>query len=340
MELFIDSADIAAVQAAVDLGFIEGITITPTFMHRLGIKDVDGTIVELSRMTNQLHIEALGDTCDGVLAEAERLASLPGLAKPPVFKIPVTNAGLKAANRLVRDGHKTNVHLVYTLNQVYLAAASGASYICPLVGRLQDQGHDSFTLIEQAVDLVVRCNYPAKIMVSSIRHPEHVRLSLLAGAHAVTVPWKVLRILAENALTDRGIGQFSIDTQLTTCTVRQLIRPANPIVNERSSVAEAAIEMTKSKLGAVSVVDGNGRVVGVLTDGDLRRAIDHADLAHERVNRLMTRDPKRVTADTILQDAVAFLHRAQVDNLIVVDDLDRPIGILDVQDLLRDGLLT
>ena len=80
--------------------------------------------------------------------------------------------------------------------------------------------------------------------------------------------------------------------------------------------------------------------MGVLTDGDLRRAIDHADLAHERVNRLMTRDPKRVTADTILQDAVAFLHRAQVDNLIVVDDLDRPVGILDVQDLLRDGLLT
>jgi transaldolase len=90
LELFIDSADLDEVRTAADLGFVEGITTTPTFMIRLGIDDIDGTIAHLSHLTNQLHIEALGDTADEVVAEADRLASLPGLANPPVFKIPVT----------------------------------------------------------------------------------------------------------------------------------------------------------------------------------------------------------------------------------------------------------
>jgi len=339
MELFLDSVDFNEVKAATEFGFLEGITTTPTFMHRHGIKDVDGAIVELSKMVNQLHVEVLGDTCPEILAEARRLSQFPGLARPLVFKIPVTNEGLKAAYRLTQDGHKTNVHLVYTLNQAYLAAASGAAYICPLVGRLDDQGHDSFALIEQAVNMVERYGFPAKVMVSSVRHPDHVRMAILCGAQAITIPWKVLKILADNVLTRHGIADFNMHTKLTTYTVRQVIRAANPIVTEEATVAEAAIQMTQSKLGIVSVVDHEGRLLGVFTDGDLRRAVDRKDLARERVGRLMSRKPKYVTEDTVLQDAVAFLREVQVDNLVVVDDQQHPVGVIDVQDLLRDGLM-
>jgi TalC/MipB family fructose-6-phosphate aldolase len=294
--------------------------------------------VELSEVANQLHVEALGEACSEIIAEAERLSGLPGLARKPVFKIPVTNEGLKAACRLVQGGHKTNIHLVYTLSQAYLAAASGASYICPLVGRLHDQGHDSFAMIEQVVNMVERYRYPAKVMVSSVRHPDHVRMAILCGAHAITIPWKVLRILSDNVLTGRGISDFSVHTRLTTYTVRQFIRPENPVVTEDATVAEAAIEMTKSKLGAVSVVNGEGRLIGILTDGDLRRAIDRKDLAHEKAVRLMSENPKCVAEETLLQDAVELLRQARVDNLVVVDDQAKPVGMIDVQDLLRDGL--
>ena len=339
MELFLDSVDFNEVKAAAEFGFLKGITTTPTFMHQHGIKDVDGAIVDFSKMVDQVHVEALGDACTEILTEARRLSQLPGLARPLVFKIPVTNEGLKAACRLTRDAHKTNVHLVYTLNQAYIAAASGAAYICPLVGRLHDQGHDAFALIEQAVNMVERYRFAAKVMVSSVRHPDHVRMAILCGAQAITMPWKVMRILADNLLTERGIADFNTHTKLTTYTVRQVIRAANPIVTEEATVAEAAIQITQSKLGIVSIVDHEGRLIGVFTDGDLRRAIDHKDLAHERVGHLMSRNPKYVTADTILQDAVAFLREAQVDNLVVVDSQQRPIGIIDVQDLLRDGLM-
>jgi len=307
MELFIDSVDLGEIKAAADFGFMEGITTTPTFMHQQGIKDVDGTIVELSEVANQLHVEALGETCSEIMAEAERLSALPGLTKKPVFKIPVTNEGLKAANRLVKGGYKTNIHLVYTLTQAYLAATSGATYICPLVGRLHDQGHDSFALIEQVVHMVERYRYPAKVMVSSVRHPDHVRMAILCGAHAITLPWRVLRVLSDNVLTGRGVSDFTTHTRLTTYTV-------------------------------VSVVNGEGRLIGILTDGDLRRAIDRKDLAYEKVVRLMSENPKCVPEETLLQDAVEFLRKAQVDNLVVVDVEEKPVGMIDVQDLLRDGL--
>jgi transaldolase len=251
----------------------------------------------------------------------------------------VTNEGLKAAYRLTREGHKTNIHLVYTLNQAYLAAASGTSYICPLVGRLHDQGHDAFALIEQVVQMVDRYRYPAKVMVSSVRHLDHVRMALRCGAHAITVPWQVLRVLSQNVLTGHGISDFSIHTKLTTYTVRQVIRPANPIVSEAATIAEAAIEMTTSKLGAVSVVDTEGRLTGILTDGDLRRAIDRKNLAHEKVTVLMSRNPRYVSDETLLQDAVDLMRKTRVDNLVVVDASAKPIGMIDIQDLLSDGLI-
>lgn len=339
MELFVDSVDFEEIRAAVDLGFLEGITTTPTFMHRQGIRDVNGAIVELSGLANQLHVEALGETSDQILQEADRISKLPGLKKPPVFKIPITNEGLKAGHRLHKMGYKTNIHLIYTLNQAYMAAESGASYICPLVGRLHDQGHDAFALIEQAVKMVEHYRYPSKIMVSSIRHPEHVRNAIQCGAHTVTVPWKVLKILASNALTNLGIDDFTMHTKLTTYTVSQSIGASNPIVSEDALVADAAIEMTRSKLGAVSIVDQNGQLVGILTDGDLRRALGHPDLPNEKVSQLMSKEPKCVSGDIILQEVIALIHQYKMDNLVVVDSQRRPIGMVDIQDLLNDGII-
>ena len=129
MELYLDSVDFKEVRKAVELGFLVGITTTPTFMHRHGIKDVDQAIVDLSHMARHVHVEALGDTCEQILEEAHRIAQLKGVADSLVFKIPITNEGLKANSLLAKEGLKTNIHLVYTLNQASLAAAACAPTI-------------------------------------------------------------------------------------------------------------------------------------------------------------------------------------------------------------------
>jgi transaldolase len=340
MELFVDSADPLDVKASIDLGAIEGITTTPTFMKRMGITDIDGAIIELSHLTNQLHIEALGETWEDIVSEAERQADLSGLGCPVVAKVPITREGLRATNHLVSNGYKVNVHLVYTLNQAYMAAAAGASYICPLVGRLHDQGHDSFELISQIVEMIDRYGYDSKVMVSSVRHPEHVRQSILHGAHACTVPWAVMRGLSDNVLTTLGVEQFVTDTRLITWTANQLTRGANPVVSVGSSLSEAAVEMTKSGLGAVTVVADGGELVGIVTDGDIRRGLDRKNLAAEKVESVMTEDPVTIEGDSLLADAVAIMRKRKFDNLVVVDGGGRPVGMLDIQDLLDKGLFS
>jgi transaldolase len=339
MELFLDSVDFEEVKLAAELGFMCGITTTPTFMHRNGITNVDATIAELSKLVPQVHVEALGDTKDEILSEANRLSRIDGLVNPLVFKIPITNEGLKATYHLHKINEKTNVHLIYTLNQAYLAAEAGADYICPLVGRLHDQGYDSFALIEQIVNMIDKQNYSSKVMVSSVRHPEHVRMAVLCGAHAITIPWKVLKILAENFLTEKGIDGFSIHTKLATYTVKQVMRDVNPTINMDAKISDAAILMTKTRLGIVSIVDEDGLLIGIFTDGDLRRSVNHKDLGEIKICELMSRSPKYIYPENPVKDAIEAIRKNQVDSLVVIDAKKHPIGILDVQDLIHEGLI-
>ena len=96
MELYLDSADVNEIKEAFHLGFLDGLTTTPTFMHRHGITDIDGTIVELSKIVPVLQIEALGSTAEEIISEAERQFKL-GLDKSKtVFKIPISLEGAKA----------------------------------------------------------------------------------------------------------------------------------------------------------------------------------------------------------------------------------------------------
>ena len=158
MELYLDSVDFKEIEEALKLGIIDGLTTTPTFMHRHGITNVDEAILKLSKMVKVLQVEALGDTPEEVEKEADRLIALGLDPKKTVFKIPVSNIGIAACKRLRDKGYMVNVHLVYTLAQAYMAMQAGATYVCPLVGRLQDQGHDAVTLVllsSQIIFLVI-----------------------------------------------------------------------------------------------------------------------------------------------------------------------------------------
>src|SRR5215510_437442 len=230
MELYLDSADLKEIEEASKLGFLTGLTTTPTFMHRGGVSDVDGLIVKLSKMVPILQIEALGDTAEDVLKEARRQLDLGLDPKKTVFKIPVSLEGVRACHLLRKEGLLVNVHLVYTLQQAYMAMHAGATYVCPLVGRLQDQGHDALALVEQCVDAVEHYGYDTKIMFSSVRHAEHVRNAINVGVHTITVPLKVLKGLTENNFTTVGTDQFLHDTRLMTMRVKEAASKVNPIV--------------------------------------------------------------------------------------------------------------
>lgn len=340
MELYLDSADFKEIEQAFQLGFLSGLTTTPTFMHRQGITNVDEAIIKLASMVNILHIEALGQNAHEIYNEAHRILDL-GLSKErTVFKIPVSLEGIKACYKLRSENIKVNIHLVYTLQQAYMAFSAGATYVCPLVGRLQDQGHDALLLIEQCVKAVNYYNYPTKIMFSSVRNTEHVRNAINLGVHAITIPWKIMQQLTENVFTTVGTEQFFLHSRLISTRVKDIIRPENPFVTLDDTVLTAIIRMTESGLGAVTVVDSNNNIVGIFTDGDLRRSLksNGNDILYKKMSEFKFNYPITIEAEALIDEAVKIIQEKKVDNLVVVHE-NKLYGMLDIQDLIKINVL-
>jgi len=334
MELYLDSADLHEIEEAFKLGFLDGLTTTPTFMHRHGITDVDALMLKLADLVPVLQVEALGETADEIQAEAHRLLELGLDPARTVFKIPVSLEGVQACKRLRDDDVLVNVHLVYTLQQAYMAMHAGATYVCPLVGRLQDQGHDALDLVEQCVEAVNYYGYDTRIMFSSVRHSEHVRNALSLGVHTITVPYRILTRLTDNNFTTVGTDQFFRHTRLMTKAVSDVMSSVNPVVDSETPVQDAIVKMTEFGFGCVTVVNADGSLVGVFTDGDLRRLLEKngRDVLSRRMADLAFQEPISVEAGALLSEAEELFHRHKVDNLLVVRD-DDPVGMLDIQDI-------
>lgn len=336
MELYLDSADIKEIKDAFQLGFLTGLTTTPTFMHREGITDIDGTILELAQIVPVLQIEALGRTAEEIVAEAKRQDALGLDRDKTVYKIPVSLEGVKACRMLVNEGFKVNIHLVYTLQQAYMAMQAGATYVCPLVGRLQDQGTDALQLVSDCVEAVNYYGYDTKIMFSSVRTVEHVRNALNIGVHTITVPWKIMKQLTENHFTALGTQQFFEHTGLMTLRVKDVIQGKNPIAHINSSITDALVEMTKGGYGAVTIVDDNNRPIGIFTDGDLRRLVEAegANAIQKNLVDITMNTPQNIDANELLYNAQAIFNEKRIDSIVVTDG-DVAIGMLDIQDLQK-----
>ncbi|HMO63171.1 MAG TPA: transaldolase family protein [Ferruginibacter sp.] len=334
MELYLDSANLKEIEEGFKLGFLDGLTTTPTFMQREGITDIDAMIVKLSKIVPVLQIEALGNTAEDVVKEAHRQLKLGLDPKKTVFKIPVSLEGVRACKLLRNDGLLVNVHLVYTLQQAYMAMHAGATYVCPLVGRLQDQGHDALGLVEQCVEAVEHYGYDTKIMFSSVRNSEHIRNALNIGVHTITVPLKILKGLTDNHFTQLGTEQFLRDTKLMTVKVGEAINGVNPVVDADTNIKDAIVKMTEFGFGAIIVADKNLQVKGVFTDGDLRRRLqtDGSSVLDTKLGALEYKTPVSIESGMLLNDAAAIFKKTNVDT-IMVTEAGKPIGMLDIQDL-------
>jgi len=116
--------------------------------------------------------------------------------------------------------------------------------------------------------------------------------------------------------------------------------PANPIVKENELVAGVLVKITHSRAGSATIVDKSGKLRGIFTDGDLRRHLEtDVDLPNRRIKDVMTKGPTVVYADMLAAEAMRILEDKKIDEVPVVDKLMRPVGLLDVQDLLRAGLV-
>jgi transaldolase len=143
-----------------------------------------------------------------MLAEAREIAAW---HEHVVVKIPLIEAGISAIRQLSEEGIRTNCTLCFSVNQAYLAAKAGATYISPFVGRLDDIGHNGMDLVAEIREAYDNFGYATELLAASLRHPAHVKESLLLGADVATVPFKVLTQMFKHPLTDKGLASFLAD---------------------------------------------------------------------------------------------------------------------------------
>ena len=208
MKFFIDSADIQEIKEAHSLGLIDGVTTNPSLIAKTG-RGFGEVVSEIcSLVAGPVSLETISRDGAGMAREGEDLIRH---GKNVVVKVPSTTEGLKAVRLLGERGIKTNVTLCFSPVQALLAAKAGAAYISPFVGRLDDISQNGMELIGQIVKIYANYKFTTEVLVASIRHPIHVLTAALMGAHVATMPFAVIKQLAQHPLTDIGIERFLKD---------------------------------------------------------------------------------------------------------------------------------
>lgn len=208
MKFFLDTANVEDIKKINALGLVDGVTTNPTIIAKEG-RDFEEVIKEICGIVEgPVSAEVTSLEADGMVKEAKEIVKW---ADNIVIKIPMTEAGLKATSELSKAGIKTNVTLIFSVSQGLLAAKSGATFISPFLGRLDDIGTSGIELVAKLRKVIDTYGFNTEIIAASVRNPEHVEKASLVGAHIATVPPTLYKAMWSHPLTDKGIQQFMAD---------------------------------------------------------------------------------------------------------------------------------
>lgn len=214
MKFFIDTASLAQIKEAQDLGTLDGVTTNPSLMAKEGIKGKKAIMQHYKAICEitdgDVSAEVLSISYEEMIREGEELATL---HKRIVVKIPMTKDGVKAIKYFSNKGIKTNCTLVFSSGQALLAAKAGATYVSPFLGRLDDISTNSFQLIEDIRAIYDNYLFDTKILAASIRNPMHIINCAKIGTDVITSPLPSILGLLNHPLTEIGLAQFVADAE-------------------------------------------------------------------------------------------------------------------------------
>jgi transaldolase len=216
MKFFIDTAEVNEIREASSWGLVDGVTTNPSLIAKSGrvYSEVLKEICDI--VDGPISAEVVATEASAMLEEGEKLARIhPNI----VVKCPLIAEGLKATHALSKRGIKVNVTLIFTPLQALAAAKCGATYLSPFVGRLDDIGQDGFQVVEQMVQILSNYDYPAQVLVASVRNLTHLLRAAEVGAHVATIPFSVMKQIIHHPLTDKGLDAFLADWRKTSQTI-------------------------------------------------------------------------------------------------------------------------
>ena len=212
MKFFIDTANLAQIKEAQELGVLDGVTTNPSLMAKEGIAGHDNILkhyVDICNLVDgDVSAEVISTDFEGMIREGDALAEL---HENIVVKIPMIKDGVKALRYFSDQGIKTNCTLVFSAGQALLAAKAGATYLSPFIGRLDDISVNGLDLIAQIRLIYDNYLYDTQILAASIRHTMHVINCAELGADVMTGPLSSITGLLNHPLTDSGLEKFLAD---------------------------------------------------------------------------------------------------------------------------------
>jgi transaldolase len=214
MKFFIDTANLAQITEAHELGILDGVTTNPSLMAKEGIKSEEGVIEHYKKICElvggDVSAEVIATKFDEIVEEGKKLAAIhPNI----VVKVPMIKDGVKALKWFSDNGIKTNCTLVFSAGQAILAAKAGANYVSPFIGRIDDSSWDGVELISQIAHIYQIQGYKTEILAASIRSSLHIVKCAEAGADVCTCPLEPILGLLKHPLTDIGLAKFLDDSQ-------------------------------------------------------------------------------------------------------------------------------
>ncbi len=212
MIFFLDTANLDELREAASWGVISGVTTNPSLVSREGNVEFADHIREITSIVDgPISAEVIALDTEGMVKEGRELAAI---SSNIAVKIPMTAEGMGAVKILSNEGIPVNVTLVFSPQQALLAAAAGAAYVSPFVGRLDDIGEDGVGLVADIAEMFAIQDIDTRVLAASIRNPGHVSACALAGADVATIPFKVLKQLFHHPLTDKGMEKFLADWEV------------------------------------------------------------------------------------------------------------------------------
>ena len=214
MKFFIDTANLAQIKEANELGILDGVTTNPSLMAKEGIRGEEAinqhykTICEM--VNGDISAEVLTTDFNTIIEEGKKLAAIHSNI---VVKVPMIKDGVKAIKWFTDNGIRTNCTLVFSAGQAILAAKAGAAYVSPFIGRIDDGGWDGMQLIEQIATIYAVQGYKTEILAASIRNPNHIIRAAELGADVITSPLESILGLLKHPLTDIGLAKFVEDAK-------------------------------------------------------------------------------------------------------------------------------
>ena len=217
MKLFLDTADAAEIREYAATGLVDGVTTNPSLAAKTG-RDYGESLKEICGIiSGSVSAEVISTDFDGMMKEGKAVAKI---AKNITIKVPSTWDGMKACRALSDDGHMVNVTLCFSPIQAMMAAKSGATFISPFIGRVDDVGEDGMGLIRDIRAIYDNYGFKTEILAASIRSVSHVREAALAGADVSTIPVEIFKKLMSHPLTDKGLAAFIADAKKANVTIK------------------------------------------------------------------------------------------------------------------------